>query len=139
MDIYERDVMQKSIESIYSDFVSKVAEGRRLNEEYVDSIGQGRVWTGNRAVGIGLVDELGGLEDAVQDMINTTALEKYSVREYPELEDPYAKILSSLSGDMRMKIAGRELGEYLAFYKQMKEISLLSGVQARLPYFIEIH
>lgn len=139
MDIYEREVMQKSIEKVYTDFVNKVAGGRNLNTSYVDSIGQGRVWTGSRALEKGLVDELGGLEDAIDRAIEMAGVDKYAIREYPVFEEPYAKLLASISGDIRMRIAAKELGEYFIFYTQIKEISTLSGIQARLPYFIEIH
>ncbi len=139
MDIYEREVMQKSIEKVYADFVGKVASGRNMNTSYVDSIGQGRVWTGARALEKGLVDKLGGLEDAVVEAIEMADVDKYSIREYPVLEDPYTKLLATISGDVRMKIAAKELGEYIKYYNQIKEISTLTGIQARLPYFIEIH
>lgn len=138
MEIYERDVMQKNIEKVYSDFVGKVADGRKMNKSSVDSIGEGRVWTGSRSLKIGLVDELGGIEDALKGAVEMAGLDKYSVREYPEFEDPYVKLLSTLSGDMRMRSVAKELGDYFIFYRQLKELSVLSGIQARLPYFIEI-
>ena len=62
MNHYEKEIMQMSIEKIYSDFVSKVASGRKMTNKSVDSIGQGRVWSGTSALKIGLVDEIGGLE-----------------------------------------------------------------------------
>ena len=138
MDIYEKDVMQRNVENIYSDFVGKVAEGRKMRTGAVDSIGGGRVWTGTRALNNGLVDEIGGLEEAIKGASELAGIDKYSLREYPEFEDPYTKILSSLSGDLRMRSLARELGDYYVYFTQLKEISLLSGVQARLPYFIQI-
>jgi protease-4 len=138
MDNYEKDVMQKSIENVYSDFIGKVAAGRKMTAAGVDSIGEGRVWTGSRALDNGLVDEIGGLDDAIKAAIEMAGVEKYSIREYPVIEDPYTKLLTSLSGDIRMKIIRNELGDYFTYYKQLKELSLLSGIQARLPYFIEI-
>jgi len=138
MNIYEKEVMQMSIENIYSDFVAKVASGRKKSAEYVDSIGQGRVWSGISAQKIGLVDEIGGLIDAINGAAELAGIEKYSIRELPEIEDPYIKILTQLSGDIRMNILKTELGESVKYYNMVQEIKDLSGIQARLPYFIDI-
>ena len=139
MTTYERGVMQKNIEKIYSDFVSKVATGRNMDVSSVDSIGQGRVWTGIRAKKLGLIDEFGGLEDAIKGAAELAGVDKYSIKEYPVPEDPYTRIISSLSGNIRMKILNKELGENFSLYKELKEVSEMNGIQARLPYFIDIH
>ena len=140
LDTYEKDVMQMSIESVYSDFVSKVAEGRKRSPESIDSIGQGRVWSGTSALKIGLVDEIGGLRDAISGAAHLAGIDSlYSVRELPAVEDPYTKIINQLSGNIRMNLLKKELGESFRYYNEIKEISTISGIQARLPYFIEIH
>ena len=139
MNSYEKQIMQRSIEKIYSDFVSKVATGRKMSAESVDSIGQGRVWSGTSAVTIGLVDELGGLNDAIKGAAKLAGIESYTVRELPVLEDPYMKILSQLSGEMRMRILKNELGESVKYYNMIQEIKDVSGIQARLPFFIDIY
>ena len=139
MNSLEQQVMQKSIENIYSDFVSRVSEGRKMRTAFVDSIGQGRVWSGNRAKELGLIDEMGGLHDAIKGAAELAKIDKYSIREFPVIEDPYTKIISGLTGEIRMKILDKELGEYARYYSEIKELSALSGIQARLPYFIEIH
>jgi protease-4 len=139
MNNYEKEIMQLSIEKIYNDFVSKVASGRKMAAGSVDSIGQGRVWSGASAVKIGLVDELGGLKDAIKGAANLARIESYSIRELPVIEDPYTRILSQLGGEIRMKILKKELGESIKYYNMVQEIKDLSGIQARLPYFIEIH
>jgi protease IV len=137
---YEKEVMQMSIEKVYSDFVKKVAEGRSQSVEFVDSIGQGRVWSGTSALKIGLVDELGGLEDAIHGAAVLAGIDSlYSVKELPAVEDPYSKILNQLTGDIRMSFLKKELGESFRLYNEIKEISNLSGIQTRLPYFLEIH
>jgi protease-4 len=132
-------MMQLSVEKIYSDFVSKVASGRRMSSASVDSIGQGRVWSGNSALKIGLVDEIGGLKDAIKAAAKLAGVESYSVRELPVLEDPYTRIISQLSGELKMSILKNELGESVKYYNIVHEIKDMSGVQTRLPYFIEIH
>jgi len=139
MNSLEQKVMQKNIESIYSDFVSKVSEGRKMRTGSVDSIGQGRVWSGRRAKELGLIDEMGGLEDAVKGAAELAKIDKYSIREFPVIEDPYSKIISGLTGEIKMGILEKEFGEYARYYSEIKELAALSGIQARLPYFIEIH
>jgi protease-4 len=138
MNIYEKEVMQMSIEKIYSDFVSKVARGRKMSFESVDSIGQGRVWSGTNAREIGLVDETGGLNDAIKGAAELAGIEKYSLRELPEIEDPYTRLLSQLGGEIKMKILKNELGESARYFNMVEEIKDLTGIQARLPYFLEV-
>lgn len=139
MEIYEREVMQKSIEKVYSGFVSKVSAGRKMTIAAVDSIGQGRVWSGSEARKLGLVDETGGLRASIEEAAKLAGLETYSLRELPIAEDPFFRVLSQLSGEARMRILKNELGEYKKFFDEIREIKNLSGIQARLPYFIEVH
>jgi protease-4 len=139
MNIYEKEVMQLSIENIYSDFVSKVSAGRKMSVAAVDSIGQGRVWSGTDALKIGLVDTTGGLRASVEEAAKLAGVDTYSIRELPVSEDPFTKIVSQLSGEIKMRILKNELGEYKKFFDEIQEIKNLSGIQARLPYFIEVH
>jgi protease-4 len=139
MSVYERDVMQKSIEKTYGEFVNRVATGRKMAEASVDSIGQGRVWTGKSAIKIGLIDEMGGLDDAIKGAAKLAGFEDYSIREYPVTVDPYTKLLSGFAGELKMGFLKKELGDNLKIYEEVREITGLSGIQARLPYFIEIH
>ena len=139
MNIYEKEAMQMSIEKTYSEFVDKVASGRKMTPGSVDSIAQGHVWCGTIAKNIGLVDETGGLNDAIKGAADLANLDIYSVRELPEAQDPYLKLLNQLTGEIRMNLIKKELGESYRFYKELMEIRDLSGIQARLPYFIEIH
>jgi protease-4 len=139
MNVYEKQVMQSSIEKVYSDFVNKVSAGRKMTYESVDSIGQGRVWSGTRAITLGLADEIGGLKDAIKGAAALAGIETYSIRELPVIEDPYMKLLNQLGGEIKMNLLKKELGNSFRFYKELTEIKDLSGIQARLPYFIEIH
>ena len=102
-------------------------------------IGQGRVWSGTSAKKIGLVDEIGGLLDAIKGAADLAGLETWSVRELPELEDPYTRLLTQLGGEVKMSILKRELGETVKYFDIIDELKDLSGIQVRLPYFIEIH
>jgi protease IV len=139
MSIYEKQVMQSNVDNIYLEFVSKVAEGRKLNTAAVDSIGQGRVWSGASAIGIGLVDSIGGLKAAINEAGKLAGIKTWSLKELPVQEDPYTRILSRLTDEIRIRIIKSESGEFTRVFEDLKEINNLSGVQARLPYFIEIH
>jgi protease IV len=139
MRTYEKDAMQMSIEKVYSDFVGKVASGRKMSFDAVDSIGQGRVWTGKSALKIGLVDELGGMNDAIKGAAELAGLDIYSIRELPVVEDPYMRLINQLGGDIKLNLLKKELGESSRVFDELSELKDLSGIQARLPYFIEIH
>jgi protease-4 len=139
MNVYEKDVMQRSIEQIYSDFVSKVSSGRKMESSTVDSIGQGRVWSGSDAVKIGLADTTGGLNSSITEAARIAGIDNYSVRELPVYEDPITRLISQLTGEIRMRVIKQEMGEYKRFFDEIEEIKNLSGVQARLPYLIEVH
>ena len=138
MNTYEKELMQMSIEKIYGDFISRVASGRNMSTDAIDSIGQGRVWSGSSAMSIGLVDEMGGLNDAIEGAAELAGISNYSLRELPQLEDPYLRLLSQIGGEVRMNILKNQLGESIKYYNMVQEIKNLSGIQARLPYLIEI-
>jgi protease-4 len=131
--------MQANVEKTYSGFVDKVARGRNISSTLVDSIGQGRVWTGTQAKEIGLVDQIGGLKNAIEEAAKLTGTTDYSIIELPDIEDPYTRLINSLTGVIRMKIINRELGEAAKYYYDIEELKNSAGIQARLPYFVEIH
>jgi protease-4 len=110
-----------------------------MRYEDVDSVGQGRVWSGNDAIGIGLVDALAGLSASIDSAAALAGVDKYSIKELPVQEEPYARLISQLSGDTKMRLLKKELGESFRFINELRAIKDLSGVQARLPYFIDIH
>lgn len=97
LDPEEEALMQAQIETVYSDFVGRVAAGRSLSTEAVDAIAQGRVWAGGDAIGIGLVDEWGGLADAIRYAASAVSLENYRLVEYPEVPSMYDQLLTSMS------------------------------------------
>jgi len=138
MDNYEKEVMQSTIEQIYTEFLTRVANGRDMTIESVDLIGEGRVYSGSRAIELGLADKTGGLNAAIKEAATLAGIETYAVRELPSLEDPYTRLLSQLGGEIRTRILTRELGGTLRFLDQLQDLQNISGVQARLPYFIEI-
>ena len=111
LDPEEEAAMQDQIERIYDDFVGRVAAGRGMTPEAVDEIAQGRVWAGGDAIGIGLVDELGGLTDAIRYAASMAGLENYRLVQYPAVVPMYNQLLSSMNEtgtdqDVRTDVAG---------------------------------
>ncbi len=135
----EREYLQTGIETTYDDFVSKVASGRHMTKEAVDSIAQGRVWSGVDALQVGLVDLLGGLNDAVTLAAEIAGLDHYRTLSLPAQEDPYQKLLKELTGNIRLSILKKELGESYHYYQELKELVENNGIQMRMPYFLELY
>ena len=136
---YQVDVLQAEIENIYSSFVSKVAEGRHLTKEKVDSIGQGRVWSGTDAIKIGLIDDFGGYEKAIQTAADLAKMKNYSLIYLPEQKEPIQEIIDQLTGNDAKVAIEKELGEYYQYYQYLKVIQKMKGIQARMPFEININ
>jgi len=138
----ETDYMQKSVEDVYSTFVNHVAAGRRMTFDEVDAIGQGRVWSGVEANGIGLVDSFGGLDVAIQTAARLGGVEdNYRVIEILEEENEFSALFNQLlSAKARSRVAVKdELGEALKYYDSVHNMIRRNGVQARMPYDITIY
>tara|TARA_B110000503_G_C7166175_1_gene421989 strand:- start:849 stop:2636 length:1788 start_codon:yes stop_codon:yes gene_type:complete len=134
----EREALKYMIEDIYSDFTQKVADGRGMTQANVDSIGQGRVWTGINAKEIGLVDEIGGLNDAISFAVETTELEDYRLEEMPAQEDPFEKMVKEFSNEVKLQILGEDIGKAEHYYRNIKSVISTRGVYTRLPVDIII-
>jgi protease-4 len=134
----ERLIIQNSVNKIYEDFTTKVAEGRKMPLEEVKKIAEGRVWSGTDAQRIGLVDVLGNFDDAVHIAAQMAKLADYRVISLPEQTDPFSKIMNDLSGDASAWITAKQLGEQYQYYKQVQEALKMQGVQARLPFDMNI-
>ncbi|SHF51728.1 protease-4 [Mariniphaga anaerophila] len=139
MTAYERDLMQETIESGYDLFISHVAEGRGMTKEQVDEIGQGRVWSGENAKEIGLVDEFGGLQDAINLAAEIEGLENYRTVSLPEQLDPFQQLLKTGSDNVRARFLKNELGEKYKYYEYLKKTSSMEGIFARMPYDLNIY
>jgi protease-4 len=132
---------KESIEGIYKTFVERVASGRNMSFAQVDSIGQGRVWTGKEALQNGLIDELGNLEDAIKLAAELAEIEDYRTTDYPRYTKDFKDAFKpfSISTKAKENLLKEELGlENYNIYKSIKQFSELKGVQARLPFIIEI-
>ena len=97
LDPQEEAMMQNHIDHTYEDFVGRVSAGRGLTTDAVDAIAQGRVWAGKDAIGIGLVDELGGLSDAIRYAASMVSLENYRLVEFPAVPTMYDQLLEAMS------------------------------------------
>ena len=140
----ETSLIQRSIESIYKTFTKRVADGRKLSIETVDSLAQGRIYSGKDAVKIGLVDEIGDVEDALASAASMAKLKEYRLVEYPETKPPFEKFMEKLSGketdDNAVKAAvTRELKAIAPEYIEVKRLLQNNRIQARLPMTITIN
>lgn len=136
----QKRFFQNQVDTIYSDFKSRVAHGRGRSMEYIDSIGQGRVWSGERALKLGLVDKLGGLQDAIDCAARMAKTSDYRLREYPEAKNFFDLLLGNYKRSIQLQTMKEELGEdgfktYLTI-KKLKD--MIGSAQARLPVDIEI-
>lgn len=138
MSAAERDVIQGMINRTYESFVNKVAAGRKMSFEGVDSIAQGRVWTGEDALKNGLVDQLGGIKDALAYAANKASLEKYRVVEFPERENPLSAFMDTKE-EVKKDMLKAELGDLYPLLQLHQKIQNMKGVQMRLPFEFEIH
>jgi protease-4 len=130
----EKLIIQNEVNKIYSNFTLKVAEGRKKKQSYIDSIGQGRVWSGHEALKNGLVDKLGGINDAIVSASIKAKLKDFKVVEYPSQKDPLKSFLDQSGEDVQAHFVKQELGESYLYYKQLKSVLRATGIQARLPY-----
>jgi protease-4 len=135
----EKAVAQIGVENIYQTFIGHVAEGRGVTPEQVDAIGQGRVWSGVNAMEIKLIDEFGGLERAIEIAAERAGLENYRITDLPKQKDPFEALIKDLTGSARAMMLNDELGVAIRHYKNLMEIVSTRGVQARIPYEIEIY
>ncbi|NOQ24743.1 MAG: signal peptide peptidase SppA [Bacteroidales bacterium] len=135
----EREVIQASVENIYKTFTEHVAEGRNMTVKEVDEIGQGRVWSGANAIDIGLIDGFGGLEDAIKLAAEAANLENYKTVNLPKLKEPIEQLLEDLQGNVKTSILKQELGTEYKYYKTLRNITSQEGIQARIPYEVEIY
>jgi protease-4 len=142
LDPEERAIIQKMIDDFYINFVNLVAEGRGKSYDEIDAIAGGRVWAGSDALKLGLIDMYGGLEKSVEVAAEMAGLEDYRIQSLPRLEDPVAAIMKQLTGGSLARtdrILQRELGDSYRHYRKIQEIRNMQGIQAVMPFEIELH
>ena len=135
----EANLIQNQVEEFYDTFIQKVADGRGLTKAEVDSIGQGRVWSGLNAIEIGLVDEIGGLNDAVAKAASLANLSEYRLIEYPQKEDAFETFIKDYNKNVTEKVIKETLNKNYKFWQIIKNAQNMSGIQARMEYELEIN
>jgi protease-4 len=136
----EKAILQNNVNHGYDEFTKAVANGRHKTQEYINSIGQGRVWTGTQAVKIGLVDRLGTINDAIQSAAKKANIKNYTLVPYPEQKKGvFNRFGADVSAQMKAHFVKSELGDNYRYYEQIKGVTQMMRVpQARLPYDIVI-
>ncbi len=136
----QKKFLQNDVDSIYYDFKSRVADGRKKDINYIDSIAQGRVWGGRKALKLGLVDEIGGLQHAIDCAARLAKTKDYRLREYPEPKNFLELLLNNYKEMVKIKSIREDFGnEGLIWYKSMSAIKAMTGVpQTRLPFELTI-
>ena len=133
---FQYNKLQEMVGKTYNDFTQRVAEGRGLRQTFVDSIGQGRVWAGADAIGIGLVDKLGDMEDAIAYAAEKANLgNDYKVTEWPKQKDFFTRLMESMNKTDELDAAMKQkLGVYYNYYKGLENLNNNTGIQARMPF-----
>lgn len=130
----ERSLMQNYVNRGYELFVKRCATGRNMKTEQIKAIAEGRVWTGEDALKIGLIDKIGGLNDAIKLAVDKAKLKTYNLSEYPEKEDFATKFMKNFSKDIQTKLLQAQLGEQFNAFQQIKNLGKINGIQARMSY-----
>ena len=134
---FQYNKLQEMVVKTYDDFTQRVANGRSLTQTYVDSIGQGRVWAGADAIGLGLVDQLGDMEDAIAYAAEKASLgSEYKVTEWPKQKDLFTRLMESMnsSSDQLDAAMKQKLGVYYDYLQGLENLQKNTGIQARLPF-----
>lgn len=138
MNDFELGVYQQNIDRTYDKFIEIVSSGRNIEKTSADLMGEGQVYYGIDALGKNLVDKLGGLDVALAEASELASVESYSIVEFPKIEDTYTRLLKSLSGEVKLRIIQKEFGSMSKYFKDINDLQSFKGIQARLPYFIDI-
>lgn len=133
---YQMKMMQKHVTDTYDDFITLVSTERELRKTFVDSIAQGRVWSGDDAIELGLVDELGGIEKAVAYAAKKANLESYSIKEYPKQEDIFESLLKTETQEYYTKSIKESFGNTYQYLEAIEMINRIEGTQALMPITI---
>ncbi|MFK5973806.1 MAG: signal peptide peptidase SppA [Flavobacteriaceae bacterium] len=137
-----RNVAQEGVEEVYMTFLSRVVEGRNISMAKVDSFAQGRVWSGVDAKRLGLIDELGGLDDAIEEAASLAGLEAYKIRNYPKYKSGFERFMENYASagiKVKQRFIEDEIGvEAYSIIKEVKAVMEQKGIQARMPFVLNI-
>ena len=135
----EKLVIQNEIDSFYHTFKSRVADGRHINIDTVQSIAQGRVWIGDQAVKLGLVDTIGNLATAIKLAAQAAHISTYELQAYPKEKSKLEELFKMFDDDSKAAEVKNVLGSASVYFDQIKSLQKMNGIQARLPEVIDVH
>jgi len=137
-----RNQVQEGIEDTYETFLERVSEGRNISMAQADSLAQGRVWSGTDAKRLGLVDELGTLEDAIDAAADMVDLSSYGIKKYPKYKSGLERFMEDIGGasaKTKENIIREEIGaEFYSILKEVRFVLEQKGIQARMPFTLNI-
>ncbi|MCS6832025.1 MAG: signal peptide peptidase SppA, partial [Flammeovirgaceae bacterium] len=135
----ERKIIQKMIDEGYETFTSKAAMGRKMSLDELKKYASGRVWAGTEAKNVGLVDELGGIDKAIELAAQQAGIEgDYRVKYYPDEINFLEKFNAQFQEDVATWILKKRLGEHFSLFQPMEKLKNMQGIQARLPYDVVV-
>ncbi|MCB2377783.1 signal peptide peptidase SppA [Hymenobacter sp. BT635] len=137
---FEQQQLQKEVDRIYADFTTKAAKGRRMPVERLRRFASGRVWSGTEAKARGLVDVLGSFDDALRIAARRANLKQddYRIQRLPRQKNIVESMFNTTSEEIRLRLVKAEMGPMYPVYEQYKKLSTMTGVQARLPFELNI-
>lgn len=135
---FERRKIEQSVERVYNTFLTRVSTGRNMSVEEVDAIGMGRIWSGTNALEIGLVDELGGLNDAIAKAAELAEVTDFEKVEFPKLKDPFEEFMKNLFGGAEISFLNYYLGDEHKYFKKVRDVKNLKGIRAQMPVELEV-
>lgn len=130
----QRAAMQSYVDNGYELFVGRCAKGRKRSVDQIKAIAEGRVWDGQSALKNGLVDKLGGLDDALADMAKALGADTYYITEYPEVKNKWWEMLLEMDPEMQSAVAGNDMAAASYCLKVMRQIRTIYPLQARMDY-----
>lgn len=132
----EHEYFQQSVENTYDRFLNLVAESRGMSHDEVLSMAEGRIWMAEDALNGGLIDQIGGLKEALAHAVYLAGIDDYRLREFPQIRDPFIRFLEELTGEsMAMdEVVLQQLSKRFELLSQIEELKNTSGLQARMPY-----
>ena len=139
MTPFETNLMQRYVEYTYETFLSHVANGRKKTTVSVDSIGQGRIWSGKSGITNGLVDQLGGLNDAIKLAASKAGTDRYRLKELPKQKDTFEELMKSFSTKLQTSFFKSKIGDSYYLWENLERESRRNGIYARIPYNLTIN
>lgn len=144
LDAYEAKMTQDRIDKIYQDFITMVAKARTKNVAEIDSMAQGRVWSGVKAKELGLIDELGSLDDAIAEAAKKAGIKETKIKVYPEEKDPFTSFIEDMEENASMAIwknfiEKEGLEEEMKYIQQVKKAKRFKGILMQMPMEIEMN